>query len=90
MTKKNAYLVTASELGQYVFCPEASRLKIRGAVPSQQAQQKMAQGEVAHSRWQVAEDQAFQNAPSRRNPALILVVVLLILALIWIVFGDAL
>lgn len=87
---KNAYIVGASELGQYVFCPEASRLKIQGAVPSQQAQQKMAQGEITHSRWQETEDRAFQNAPSRRKPALILVAVLLILALIWIVVGDAL
>lgn len=87
MNKENVQIVGASELGQYVFCPEASRLKLRGAVPNEETQQKMAQGEVAHSHWQTAEDQAFQSGRSRLKPALIL---LLILALIWFVFGGTL
>ncbi len=83
MSNKNTNIVSAAELGQYVFCPEASRLKIQGAVPSLQAKENMAQGDITHSNWQVAED---RRSPSRLRPLLIAVAaLLLILALLWYV-----
>jgi len=76
-------MVTASALGQYVFCPEASRLAALGARPHTQARRSMAAGEVSHHRWQRKEDAAAWRESRVGRFALILAMLLAILAFIW-------
>ena len=64
-------MVTASALGQFVFCPEVSRLAALGA------------GETSHSRWQRKEDAAAWREHRLGRFALILAGLLALLALIW-------
>ena len=58
-------MISASELGQFAYCPEAARLEALGAVPNAAAQRRMAQGIVAHEDWQEWEDAAPARAMSR-------------------------
>ena len=81
-------MVTASALGQYVFCPEAARLAFLGARPHRQARQSMAEGETAHGSWQRDEDRAPARESRIGRLALLGAVFLILLAPIWALIGP--
>ena len=64
--------VTASDLGQFVFCAEAARLRAIGCRPDKESRERMAVGNVAHDEWQRLEDNAACKGLKRR--ALLLII----------------
>lgn len=64
-TLSDPEMISASDLGQFAYCPESARLKALGTVPNRTAQRRMARGEAAHEVWQDWEDAAPARAMSR-------------------------
>ena len=81
-------MVTASALGQHVFCPESARLTFLGVRPNRQARQDMARGEAAHGRWQQQEDRAPLRERRIGRLVLLIAAILALLALIWATVGP--
>lgn len=78
-------LVTASELGQFVFCPEANRLALLGMGPRGAAKRRMAKGNIAHDKWQKQEDKAPERERKAGWLALLLAMLLGLAALVlWV------
>lgn len=84
-------MVTAHEIGQFVYCREAWRLAALGCTPSVKAQHRMRAGEREHDRWQRREDRRSGHHRARRRRALVLLLVaLFILVWAWVNDGPSL
>ncbi len=75
--------VSASDLGQFVFCPESARLKALGVVPNSVARRRMTEGHRQHERWQDWEDAAPARAFSRAGRLLLIALLLAALAILF-------
>ena len=81
-------MVSASSLGQYVFCAESARLAALGARPNSQARQRMAAGEMAHDRWQRQQDRAPRAASRAAKLAVAAAILFALLAFLVLVLGG--
>lgn len=70
--------ISATALGQHVFCPNATRLSLLGTQVSQEARRRMDEGNRAHDRWQQRQDMP---APQGNIIIKLLIVVMTLLAL---------
>lgn len=77
-------MVSASDLGQFVFCPESARLKALGAKPNSIARRRMTEGHRQHERWQDWEDKAPARAFSRAKRLLLIALLLVVLAILFL------
>ena len=77
-------MVSASDLGQFVFCPESARLKALGAIPNSAARRRMNEGHRQHERWQDWEDAAPARAFSRARRLLLIALLLAALAILFL------
>jgi hypothetical protein len=77
-------MVSASDLGQFVFCPESARLKALGATPNSVARRRMTEGHRQHERWQGWEDAAPARAFSRAGRLLLIALLLAALAILFL------
>ena len=59
-------IVTASDIAQFAYCPEAARLESLGTPRNKAATKRMAAGEHAHAQWQRHEDARADRARGRR------------------------
>ena len=84
---KTSRLVSASALGQYVFCPEAWRLTASGARQNQAARRRMQAGAAAHERWQRHQDTLHDKGPVMNRLVIVIIVLLALLAFVWGIFG---